>query len=84
MNKTFGCHGWRIGSSPIPSVLPSSKKLLTTMLMVHYQVICDGGVRTSERYGKIKVAEKALGMLEGLSKKTFQTLYACDCSGNAD
>jgi hypothetical protein len=83
MDKKLRCHEWRISTLPVPNVLPSSKNLVATMLMVHCKVICDGGVRESTRYGKAEVYKKGFEILEKLSLSEFRESFGCRCGANS-
>jgi endoribonuclease Dicer len=81
MNINFGCKQWSMAAAAQQSVIPGAKALVISMVQIHYKVWFHVTTESS-RYGKPRVAKRALDEMKGLPPYEFRRRYNCDCDDN--
>ena len=74
----LGCTNFRVMSDSIPALLPAEKERIVAVVMIHGIVISDS-MGASSKYAKIRAAQKANEILEGMSQAEFRRKFRCEC-----
>ena len=74
----LGCANFRVMSDSISALLPGGKERIVAVVMIHGSVISDA-TGASSRYAKIRAAQRANEILEGMSKTEFRRKFRCEC-----
>lgn len=72
-----GCRDFEIHTTEFP-VDPGLRKKYISMVMIHDEVIADD-LAVSVRYGKPRVASKAMRLIENLRPQDFRKRFGCTC-----
>ena len=74
----LGCSNFRVMSDTIPALLPGEKERIVAVVMIHGTVVSDS-TGESSKYAKIRAAQKANNVLEGMSQTEFRKRFRCEC-----
>lgn len=77
LQTTYGCQEYRLMARELPSVGLENKDVVA-VVMIHNEVIAHSKGK-SGRYARIRVAQSATEMLEGLAPWEFRGKFGCDC-----
>lgn len=80
LQTSFGCMDYRLMARELPAVpgSTSERKDVMAVVMIHDKIIAYSGGK-SGRYARLRVANKALELLDGLAPFEFRGRFGCDC-----
>ena len=83
LSVDLGCMNFRVMSDALPSLLPGSPERIVAVVMIHGVVVSDS-TGTSSKYAKIRAAQKAVEVLEGMLPAEFRQRFGCGCVGGGE
>lgn len=75
---TYGCQDYRLMARELPSVESAERKDVVAAVMVHDEIVAHSKGK-SGRYARLRAAQKALEVLEGLAPFLFRERFGCRC-----
>ncbi|GAB7362238.1 hypothetical protein MBLNU230_g2263t1 [Neophaeotheca triangularis] len=81
LQTTYACQQYRLLAKEIPADDPvNGKSLVVAAVMVHKTIVASSRGK-SGRYARLRAAQQANEMIEGLAPFEFRAKFGCDCSG---
>lgn len=78
LQTTFGCMDYRLMAKELPSADGMERKDVVAVVMIHDQIVAHSSGK-SGRYARLRVANKALEVLEGLVAFEYRAKFRCNC-----
>ncbi|SMQ54273.1 unnamed protein product [Zymoseptoria tritici ST99CH_1A5] len=80
----FGCMDYRLMAKELPNVEGGAeRKDVVAVVMIHDRIVASSGGK-SGRYARLRVANRALEVLDGLAPFEFREKFGCVCKGVED
>lgn len=78
LQTAYGCQDYRLMAQNLPSIDGMERQDVVAAVMIHDEIVThDKG--KSGRYAKLRVANKALEVLDGLAPYEFRGRFGCNC-----
>lgn len=80
----LGCRHWRLLIDEVdqPEGTQATKMNYLCALLIHGRVQAHASAQRNGRHAKTACAQKALGILQGISLDQFRDQFGCDCHGD--
>lgn len=84
LQTTYACQQYRLLAKEIPAEDPvNGKSLVVAVVMVHETIVASSRGK-SGRYVRLRAAEQANEVIEGLAPFEFRARFGCDCGKGKD
>jgi len=78
LQTTYGCADYRVMAKELPSIDATERSAVVAVVMIHNDIISHSQGK-SGRHARLKVAQTALGAIEGLAPFEFRSRFGCNC-----
>ncbi|EMC91542.1 hypothetical protein BAUCODRAFT_570103 [Baudoinia panamericana UAMH 10762] len=79
LQQTYACQEYRLMAKELPSVDTVDRKDVVAAVMVHDEVVAFSKGR-SGRYARLRAAQMAIEVIDGLAPFEFRSRFGCDCT----
>ncbi|EME40959.1 hypothetical protein DOTSEDRAFT_56023 [Dothistroma septosporum NZE10] len=78
LQTTFGCTDYRLMAKELPSADGLERTDVVAVVMIHDKIVAHSSGK-SGRYARLRVANRALAVLDGLAPFEYRARFECEC-----